>query len=399
MFVYDLREHIGNVDETVKSLNEKFNSRKNNTFGRRLGEAEKEVDNIYHQANKTDSQNLYNPNTTIDDLENLTSSIQQLMKHVEELERWQWKLQNLFNNASRLTKASYGSLQQANDSRPLIEDMKEVIQGFIQPLEQARKAMSVLNQTLWNIAGNLTITSDAQLQKINQVLSNAKKVGIDMDNYTDEINSLQNATQASLEDNKKTLNTSLHVSGHANNFFNISKDILYTVHNLNQLIEDNKKLAKKFNDSIFPPSSENESTITNASVLLKETKYQTSLAADILNSTEGILTEVNTIHEKAKNANDSAMATLRNALDTRETLNDFQNLSENAAKMAKESEREISNIRTQSEESIKKIRNVSMSVQDGLKDTDEAMRLANEAKTLAHNENQVLIVYKVSYIK
>ena len=383
------------MTETVKQLTERFNNIKNNTFDRRLTIAKITVNNIYDKANMTANQDPNNLNMTIDVLDNLASSVTELEVHVERLQGQENELQVLLNKTSNWTESAYGSLQQANTSRPMIEDLRNAIESFVQPLEVAKESMKTLNQTLWSIAENLTTTSKTELDKMSQVLSNAKTVEVNLNNNTKNTNLLQNETQASLKYGQETLNASVNFSAQTNDVFDMSKDIMKTVDHLTEVIQANKNLTRKLNDSIFSPSLEYESTINNASKSVKDSQTQTSRAANVLHNTEVLLNEAKAINQNATEANNSATNILNDAHTTLETLQNFQNTSANATKTAGKSLQLINSIKVESNRSINEIMNVSKSVQEGLEYTDEANRLADQAHALAQAENQVWKFIKI----
>ena len=394
--VHRLRDFIREVDETVKQLKNKSNAIGDNEFGERLTTAKTRVENIYNKANMTGSQDPYNLNMTSDELNNLTSNVNNLTDIVEDLRRQESELRLLLNKTSNWTDTAYGSLQQANTSRPIIEDLRHNIESFVQPLETAKESMKTLNHTLWNIAANLTIISESEQEKMSRVLAQAKTIDANLNNNIKNITTLQNETQASLKYAEETVNASENLSVKATNIFDMTKNILKEVNRLTELIEENKNLTRKLNDSILSPSQEYESTIKNASNLVTDAKSQTILAERVLNNTESLLRETRGIQDEATAATESARKTLNDAETTLETVQNFQNISAEATRKASRSLELINSINIENNRSIKEIMNVSKSVRDGLAYTDEAMSLADEAKRLSYIENQVCKIYACS---
>ena len=389
--IHRLREFINEVDETVKELKIKSNRIGNNEFAQRLATAEARVNNIYNKANMTESQDPYNLNMTSDELNNLTSNVEHLTDLVGELRKQERTLQLLLNNTSNWTRTAYASLQQANSSRPWVKDLRDNIESFIQPLERVEESMKELNHTLWNIAGNLTINSESELEKMSQVAARAKTVDVNLDTNKKNISTLQNETQASLKYAQKTRNISENFSDRTKNIFDTTKNVLKEVERLTELIEENKNLTRKLNESVLSPSQEYQSTIHNASSSITDAKFQRVQAEKVLNKTETLLNEARDIQHEAKTATDSATRTLNDAQKTLETVRNFQNISAEATKKASRSLELINSINIENNRSIKEIMNVSKSVRDGLNYTVEAMSLADEAKRLSYVENQVRV--------
>ena len=389
--IHRLREFINEVDETVKELKIKSNRIGNNEFAQRLATAEARVNNIYNKANMTESQDPYNLNMTSDELNNLTSNVEHLTDLVGELRKQERTLQLLLNNTSNWTRTAYASLQQANSSRPWVKDLRDNIESFIQPLERVKESMKQLNHTLWNIAGNLTINSESELGKMSQVAARAKTVDVNLDKNKKNISTLQNETQASLKHAQKTRNISENFSDRTRNIFDTTKIVLKEVEHLTELIEENKNLTRKLNESVLSPSQEYQSTIHNASSSITDAKFQRVQAEKVLNKTETLLNEARDIQHEAKTATDSATRTLNDAQKTLETVRNFQNISAEATKKASRSLELINSINIENNRSIKEIMNVSKSVRDGLNYTVEAMSLADEAKRLSYVENQVRV--------
>ncbi len=348
------------------------------------------MNNIYGQANVSASQDPNNLNTTIDVLDNLKSSVEQLEENVTDLKGQKDELQMLLNNISNWTETAYSSLQEANTSRPMIEHLRITIQRFLQPLERNKETMKALNDSLQSIAQNLTTTSESVQDRISQVLLNATTVKLNQKNNTNDINALQNETRASLKYGEETSNASMNFSTQANDVLVMSTDVLKTVNRLTELIEANKNLTRKLNDSIFSRTSvEYESTINNASNSVDDSKTQTTIAENVLNNTDTLLSQMKEIHEEAIEANNSALKTLNDAQRTLKTLQDFRNISADATRKAGKSLQLINSITVESNRSIKEIMNVSESVKDGLKYSDEGKTLADQAYALANTENQV----------
>ena len=389
--VHRLRDFISEVDETVKELKIKSNRIGNNEFAQRLATAEARVNNIYNKANMTESQDPYNLNMTSDELTNLTSNVKNLTALVRELRTQERTLQLLLNNTSNWTQTAYASLQQANFSRPWVKDLRDNIESFIQPLERVEESMKELNHTLWNIASNLTINSESELEKMSQVAARAKTVDVNLDKNKKNISTLQNETQASLKYAQKTRNTSENFSDKTKNIFDRTKNVLKEVERLTELIEENKNLTRKLNESIFSPSQEYQSTIHNASSSITDAKFQRVQAEKVLNKTETLLNGARDIQDEANTATESATKTLNDAQKTLETVRNFQNISAEATKKASRSLELINSINIENNRSIKEIVNVSKSVRDGLNYTVEAMSLADEAKRLSYVENQVRV--------
>ena len=388
--VHKLRDLIEDVEKTVEKLTKRFNDIKNNRFAGRLNNATTKVKNIYKRANVSASQDPNNLNTTIDVLDNLEKSVEQLEENVTDLKGQKDELQMLLNNTSNWTETAYSSLQEANTSRPVIEDLRITIERFLQPLGRNKETMKALNDSLQSIAQNLTTTSTSVQNRISQVLLNATTVKLKQKNNTNDINALQNETQASLKYGEETFNASMNFSTQANDVLVMSKDVLKTVNRLTELIEANKNLTRKLNDSIFSRTSvEYESTINNASNSVDDSKTQTTIAENVLNNTDTLLSQTKEIHEEAIEANNSALKTLNDAQRTLKTLQDFRNISANATRTAGKSLQLINSITVESNRSIKEIMNVSESVKDGLKYSDEGKTLADQAYALAHTENQV----------
>ena len=382
-----LTKEVGKTVDELKERFKRFNSIQNNKFARRLKNATTDVKKIYEEANRTAHRDPNDLNTTIDVLDNLESSITQLENDVKELKRKEHELQSLLNKTSNWTETAYESLLQANASRPKIEDLRNAIESIIQLLERAKGNMKDLNETLWSIAQNLSTAT--QQHNVSRVLLDTEKLAVQLNNNKNNITSLQNKTQASLTLGRVTFNASMTFSAETDEIFKTSEDVLKTVDRLTELIEANRNLTGKLNDSIFKPSMEYETTISNASNAIKDSQKQTAKAKRVLNNTNALLSEMKDIEKQAIKANNSAVKTLNEAITTLGTLEDFQNISANATRTAGKSLQQINNIQVESNRSIKEIMNVSESVQDGLQYSEEGKQLADEAYDLAHAENQV----------
>ena len=387
VYFNQLKVLIKEVDRTVKELKERFNKITNNKFAERLMNATTKVNDIYEKANLTANKDPNDLNTTIDVLDNLESDVKQLEDEVQELKQQERELQSRLKRTSNLSETAYNSLQQANTSRPKIEDLRNTIESFIQPLAKAKEIMETLNATLWSTAQNLSTIS--QQNNMSEVLLDANKVNVQLHNNQNNTKSLQNKTQASLKYSQETFNSSVNFSAQATDIFKTSKDILKTVDRLTTLIEENKDLTKKLNESILRPGVEYKSTIKNTSNSIEESQTQTARADKVRNNTENLLSKMKNIQEQAINTNNSALKTLNDAITTLGILQDFQNISANATKTAGKSLQQINNIKVESNRSIKEIMNVSESVEEGLEHSEEGKKLADDAHDLAYTENQV----------
>lgn len=387
VYLHNLRDVIEKVQKAVKQLTMRFNAIENNEFDRRLSDAKTKVYDIYGKANMTANEDANNLNITIDVVGDLNSTVSRLATHVEQLNRQEHELQLLVNKTSNFTETAYSCLQPANISRHLTGDLRNNIERFIQPLESARESMSVLNNTLWRLVPNLTTVSQSELVKITQVLVNVKIVQGTMDNNAKNIDLLQNKTQRSLKYGQETLRVAMNISEQIRHVFRMSTRIVNMVKHLAKLIDANKNITIKLNDSIFIPGF--QSIIKNASYMMKDANQQSTLANIVQNNTVVVLSEAKIVQEYAMTANDSASQTLHTAHTTLKTLQDFPSISENATKTAMKSLQVINSVKEESNRSIHEIMKVSESVKYGLEYTTEANKLADDAYSLANAENQV----------